>query len=89
MIRFLMIAPALAVGLAASAAAQQVSEQDARQAGKGVLDAWNKTELQKDAVAHAASKMRPETSKANLGSGGNRTPRSGGIKSLYTRSQQA
>jgi hypothetical protein len=54
MIRFLMIVPALAVGLAASATAQQVSEQDARQAGQSVLDAWNKTELQKDAAAHAA-----------------------------------
>ncbi len=54
MIRFLMIGPALAVGMAASATAQQVSEQDAREAGQSVLDAWNKTELQKDAVAHAA-----------------------------------
>jgi uncharacterized protein (TIGR02246 family) len=54
MIRFLMIVPALTVGLAASATAQQVSEQDARQAGQSVIDAWNKTELQKDAVAHAA-----------------------------------
>jgi uncharacterized protein (TIGR02246 family) len=54
MTRFLMIVPALAVGLAASAAAQQVSEQDARQAGQSVLDAWNKTMQQKDAAAHAA-----------------------------------
>ena len=54
MIRFLMIAPALALGLAASATAQQASEQDARQAGQSVLDAWNKTEQQKDAAAHAA-----------------------------------
>ena len=54
MTRFLAIVSVLAIGSAVSAAAQQVSEQDARQAGKGVLDAWNKTELQKDAVAHAA-----------------------------------
>jgi ketosteroid isomerase-like protein len=54
MTRFFMIVPALAVGLAASAAAQQVSEQDARQAGQNVLDAWNKTMQQKDAAAHAA-----------------------------------
>ena len=54
MIRFLMIAPALAVGLAASATAQQVSEQDAHQAGQRVLDAWNKTSLQKNAASHAA-----------------------------------
>jgi len=36
------------------AAAQQVSEQDAWQAGQGVLDAWNKTSQQKDAAGHAA-----------------------------------
>jgi uncharacterized protein (TIGR02246 family) len=54
MTRFLMIVPALAVGLAASATAQQVSEQDARQAGQGVLDAWNMAAKQKDAAAQAA-----------------------------------
>ena len=54
MTRFLMIVPALAVGLIASAAAQQVSEQDVRQAAESVLDAWNKTVQQKDAAAHAA-----------------------------------
>ena len=43
MTRYLMIGPVLAVGLAVSAAAQQVSEQDAQQAGQGLLDAWNKT----------------------------------------------
>ena len=54
MTRFLMIVPALVMSLAASASAQQVSEQDARQAGQSVLDAWNKTAQQKDAAAHAA-----------------------------------
>ena len=54
MTRFLMIVPALAISLAAPASAQQVSEQDARQAGQSVLDAWNKTAQQKDAAAHAA-----------------------------------
>jgi len=54
MTRFLMIVPALMVGLAASSGAQQVSEQDARQAGQSILDAWNKTAQQKDAAAHAA-----------------------------------
>ncbi len=55
MMRLFMIATALAaVGLAASATAQQVSEQDARKAGQSVLDAWNKAALQKDAVANAA-----------------------------------
>ena len=49
-----MIAPAFAVGLAASAAAQQASDQDARQLGQSFVDAWNKTMLQKDAAAHAA-----------------------------------
>jgi hypothetical protein len=41
MTRFLAIVPVLAMGLAVSAAAQQVSEQDAQQAGQTVLDAWN------------------------------------------------
>ena len=54
MLRFLMIVPALAVGLAASATAQQVSEQDAHQGGQSVLDAWNKTSLQKNAASQAA-----------------------------------
>jgi ketosteroid isomerase-like protein len=54
MTRFLVIVPVLAMGLAASAAAQQVSEQDAQQAGRSVLDAWNKTFQQKDAAGHAA-----------------------------------
>ena len=52
MMRFLAIVPL--VGLAVSAAAQQVSEQDAQQAGQSVLDAWNKTFQQKDAAGHAA-----------------------------------
>jgi uncharacterized protein (TIGR02246 family) len=54
MTRSLMIGPVLAVGLAVSAAAQQVSEQDAQQAGQRLLDAWNKAALSKDAAAHAA-----------------------------------
>ena len=52
MMRFLAIVPL--VGLAVSAAAQQVSEQDAQQAGQSVLDAWDKTFQQKDAAGHAA-----------------------------------
>jgi uncharacterized protein (TIGR02246 family) len=54
MTRFLAIVPVLAMGLAVSVAAQQVSEQDAQQAGQSVLDAWNKTYQQKDAAGHAA-----------------------------------
>jgi uncharacterized protein (TIGR02246 family) len=53
MTRYLRIVPALMLSFAASAAAQHVSEQDARQAGQSVLDAWNKTMQQKDAAAHA------------------------------------
>ncbi|MGA9017019.1 MAG: nuclear transport factor 2 family protein [Acetobacteraceae bacterium] len=54
MTRFLAIVSVLAIGSAVSAAAQQVSEQDAQQAGRSVLDAWNKTFQQKDAAGHAA-----------------------------------
>jgi uncharacterized protein (TIGR02246 family) len=54
MTRFLAIVPVLAMGIAVSAAAQQVSELDAQQAGQSVLDAWNKTYQQKDAAGHAA-----------------------------------
>src|ERR1700722_6108139 len=54
MTRFLAIVPVLAMGLAVSGSAQQVSEQDAQQAGQSVLDAWNKTYQQKDAAGHAA-----------------------------------
>jgi hypothetical protein len=54
MTRFLAIVPVVALGLAGSAAAQQVSEQGAQQAGQSLLDAWNKTARQRDAAGQAA-----------------------------------
>lgn len=47
------VALALILG-ALPAAAQQVSEQDAQQAGQSILDAWNKTSQQRDAAGQAA-----------------------------------
>jgi len=52
--RLFAVVPILAVSLAVSAVAQQVSEQDAWQAGQSVLDAWNNASQQKDAARLAA-----------------------------------
>jgi Domain of unknown function (DUF4440) len=54
MTRSLAIVPVLVVGLAVSAAAQQVSEQDAWKAGESLLEAWNETSQQKDAAKQGA-----------------------------------
>lgn len=50
--RFLAIVSIAAAGWTLSAAAQEVSEQDAQRVGQSMLDAWNKTA--RDAAAHAA-----------------------------------
>ncbi len=52
--RLFVIVPILAASLAVPVAAQPVSEQEARQAGQSVLDAWNNAMQHKDAAGLAA-----------------------------------
>jgi uncharacterized protein (TIGR02246 family) len=54
MLRSLTIIPIVAIGLAMPAAAQHVSDQDARQAGESVVQAHNKASQAKDAAGVAA-----------------------------------
>ena len=54
MLRFFTIVPIVAIGLAMPAAAQHVSDQDARQAGESVVQAFNKASQAKDAAGLAA-----------------------------------
>jgi uncharacterized protein (TIGR02246 family) len=54
MLRSFMFMPILAIGLAMPAAAQHVSDQDARQAGESVVQAFNKASQAKDAAGLAA-----------------------------------
>jgi uncharacterized protein (TIGR02246 family) len=54
MLRSFTIIPIMAIGLAMPAAAQHVSDQDARQAGESVVEAHNKASQAKDAAGVAA-----------------------------------
>jgi uncharacterized protein (TIGR02246 family) len=54
MLRSFTIIPIVAIGLAMPAAAQHISDQDARQAGESVVQAFNKAALAKDAAGLAA-----------------------------------
>jgi uncharacterized protein (TIGR02246 family) len=54
MLRVLIIVPVVAIGLAMPAAAQHVSDQEARQAGESVVQAFNKASQAKDAAGLAA-----------------------------------
>ena len=54
MLRSFTIIPIVAIGLAMPAAAQHVSDQDARQAGESVVQAYNKASQAKDAAGVAA-----------------------------------
>jgi uncharacterized protein (TIGR02246 family) len=54
MLRTVMVLPALAIGLATPAAAQQAPEQEARQAGESIVQAYNKAGQSKDAAGLAA-----------------------------------
>ena len=54
MLRVFTIVPMVAIGLAMPAAAQHVSDQDARQAGESVVQAFNKASQAKDAAGLAA-----------------------------------
>jgi uncharacterized protein (TIGR02246 family) len=54
MLRSCTIIPIVAIGLAMPAAAQHVSDQDARQAGESVVQAHNKASQAKDAAGVAA-----------------------------------
>ena len=54
MLRVFTIVPIVAIGLAMPAAAQHVSDQDARQAGEAVVQAFNKASQAKDAAGLAA-----------------------------------
>ena len=54
MLRPFTIIPIVAIALAMPAAAQHVSDQDARQAGESVVQAFNKAALAKDAAGLAA-----------------------------------
>jgi uncharacterized protein (TIGR02246 family) len=53
MLRSVMITLVLMMGLAFQASAQQMSDQDARLAGEGILKAFNKASLGHDATALA------------------------------------
>jgi uncharacterized protein (TIGR02246 family) len=54
MLRTVVVLPALAIGLAVSAAAQQAPEQEARQAGERIVQAYNRAGQGKDAAGLAA-----------------------------------
>jgi uncharacterized protein (TIGR02246 family) len=54
MLRVFTIVPIVAIGLAMPAAAQHVSDQDARQAGESVVQAFNKASQAKDAAGLGA-----------------------------------
>ncbi len=54
MLRVFSIVPIVSIGLAMPAAAQHVSDQDARQAGESVVQAFNKASQAKDAAGLAA-----------------------------------
>jgi uncharacterized protein (TIGR02246 family) len=54
MLRVFTIVPALAIGLVMPAAAQHVSDQDARQAAESMVQAHNKASQAKDAAGVAA-----------------------------------
>ena len=54
MLRVLTMVSIVAIGLAMPAAAQHVSDQDARQAGESVVQAFNKASQAKDAAGLAA-----------------------------------
>jgi ketosteroid isomerase-like protein len=54
MLRLFMIMPVLAIGLAMPVAAQQTSDQDARQAGESVVEAHNKATQARDPAEVAA-----------------------------------
>jgi uncharacterized protein (TIGR02246 family) len=54
MLRIFTIVPIVAIGLAMPAAAQHLSDQDARQAGESVVQAHNKASQAKDAAGVAA-----------------------------------
>jgi hypothetical protein len=50
MLRLLVIAPLLVTSLSVPAAAEQISEQGAREAGEGIVQAYNKAGKAKDAA---------------------------------------
>jgi ketosteroid isomerase-like protein len=52
--RYFIIIPIVTMGLAMPAAAQQVSDRDAWQAGETVVQAFNKASQAKDAAGFAA-----------------------------------
>jgi uncharacterized protein (TIGR02246 family) len=54
MLRVFTIIPIVAIGLAMPAAAQHVSDQDARQAGESMVQAFNKASQAKDAAGLGA-----------------------------------
>ncbi len=54
MLRSFSVAAVVAIGLVMPAAAQHISDQDARQAGESVVQAFNKAALAKDAAGLAA-----------------------------------